>query len=87
MRPHPWSAGGEQGFINEVYLWERLDLGLDTNMFLLYILDPRYTVIIEHLNVTIYHFAGQKPETTCKEGFIFCFLLIALIFPCIAIII
>ena len=82
VQPHPWSAGGEQGFINEVYLWERLDLGLDTNMFLLYILDPRYTVIIEHLNVTIYHFARHKPDT-CKEGLfyiLFPFIIAVLLF-------
>ena len=75
VRPHPWSAGGEQGFINEVYLWERLDLGLDTNMFMHYVVDPRYKDIIDHLNVTIYHFAGWKPETTCKGSVFVIFLL------------
>ena len=78
VRPHPWSAGGEQGFINEVYLWERLDLGLDNNLFLHYILESRYSIVIEHLNVTIYHFAGQKPEAICKVIFssFFVFLLL-----------
>ena len=84
VRPHPWSAGGEQGFINEVYMWERLDLGLDNNLFLHYMLQPGYEMIIDHLNVTIYHFAGQKPETICKVTFFSLFLclsLIANIFP------
>ena len=82
MRPHPWSAGGEQGFINEVYMWERLDLGLDNNLFLHYMLQPGYKMIIDHLNVTIYHFAGQKPEAICKVSFFFlCLPFIANIFP------
>ena len=67
VQPHPWSAGGEQGFINEVYLWERLDLGLENNLFMHYLLDTKYTIFIEELRPVIYHFAGWKPETTCQE--------------------
>ena len=67
-QPHPWSAGGEQGFINEVYLWERLDLGLENNLFMHYLLDPKYTIFIEELRPVIYHFAGWKPESTCQDA-------------------
>ena len=68
VQSHPWAAGSDQGFINEVYLWERLDLGLDNNVFMHYLLDPKYTIFIEDLTATIYHFAGWKPETTCQEA-------------------
>ena len=68
VQSHPWAAGSDQGFINEVYLWERLDLGLEHNLFMHYLLDPKYTIFIEDLRPVIYHFAGWKPETTCQEA-------------------
>ena len=33
IKPHA-SKNGDQGFINELYLWERLDLGLEHNMII-----------------------------------------------------
>ena len=65
VEPHPWSAGRDQGFINEVYLWERLDLGLENNLFMHYLLD---TIFIEEPRPVIYHFAGWKPESTCQDA-------------------
>ena len=58
-----WACG-----LNDVYLWERLDLGLEHNLFMHYFLDPKYTIFIEDLRPVIYHFAGWKPETTCQES-------------------
>ena len=49
VEPHPWSSGGEQGFINEVYLWERLDLGLHNNLFMHYILVTGNLIIKQSL--------------------------------------
>ena len=68
VEPHPWSAGSDQGFINEVYLWERLDIGLENNLFMHYLLDTKYTIFIEELRPVIYHFAGWKPESTCQDA-------------------
>ena len=68
VQSHPWAAGSDQGFINEVYLWERLDLGLEHNLFMHYLIDNKYTIFIEDLRPVIYHFAGWKPETTCQDA-------------------
>ena len=38
MKPNPWETGGEQEFLNEVYLFERMDLGLENNIFFHYLL-------------------------------------------------
>ena len=51
VEPHPWSSGGEQGFINEVYLWERLDLGLHNNLFMHYILVTENLIISSHFSM------------------------------------
>ena len=51
VEPHPWSSGGEQGFINEVYLWERLDLGLHNNLFMHYILVTGNLIISSHFSI------------------------------------
>ena len=67
-QPRLVGGGGEQGFINDVYLWERLDLSLEHNLFMHYFLDPKYTIFIKDLRPVIYHFAGWKPETTCQEA-------------------
>ena len=73
---------GDQGFINELYLWERLDLGLEHNTivhllqviqeFLYYLniffvfQDLNYLKYTQNLSIAIYHFAGKKPESACE---------------------
>ena len=72
---------GDQGFINELYLWERLDLGLQHDtivhllqvdfleiLFIILILfqDQNYYEYTKNLSIVIYHFAGKKPELACE---------------------
>merc|ERR1740129_990231 len=54
------------GFINEVYIHERLDLGLPFN-FMYFNLDSRYIDLYNELKIFIFHFAGWKPEVICKD--------------------
>ena len=44
------SKNGEQGFINELYLWERLDLGMEHNLIVAKVIlvllgDPLFLVL------------------------------------------
>ena len=51
----PTSEGSDQGFINALYKYERLDLGLENNVLINYVLDSKYT-----LNITFLPFS--KPH-------------------------
>ena len=39
----PTSEGSDQGFINALYKYERLELGMEDNVLMNYVLDPKYT--------------------------------------------
>ena len=39
----PTSKGSDQGFINALYKYERLELGMEDNVLMNYVLDPKYT--------------------------------------------
>ena len=39
----PTSEGSDQGFINALYKYERLELGMEDNVLMNYVLEPKYT--------------------------------------------
>ena len=57
-----WPDLGEQGWLNEVYLWEKFDIGHEYNMCASYLNLGMYK-LLDNTN-TIFHFAGPefKPD-------------------------
>ena len=53
---------GEQGWLNEVYLWEKIDIGFEYNVLAKNVLELGITNLTQ--NATIFHFAGApyKPK-------------------------
>ena len=56
-----WPGLGEQGWLNEVYLWEKFDIGHEYNMCASYLKLGMYN---QMHNTSIFHFAGSefKPD-------------------------
>ena len=54
MRPE----GGEQGWLNAIYLWEKFDIGYEHNLLAATAQEPGLSNLMH--NATIFHFAGRK---------------------------
>ena len=55
--------GGEQGFINEVYLWEKFDIGPEYNVLASTVLYLRIQNIVH--NASIFEFSGSSKPDKC----------------------
>ena len=62
-----WPHLGEQGWLNEVYLWEKFDIGQEYNTCPS-MLKKQQLLQLMH-NATIIHFAGPfKPDNNCHKN-------------------
>ena len=60
-------VGGEQGWLNEVYLWEKFDIGSQYNVRSGVAQMPGLHTLVN--NATIFHFASRWPLVTrCESG-------------------